>query len=106
MMKQITTTVCATMLMASCSNINNTEQQVNQQVDELYSRMSQPEAYRSVEKWGIWMSFFDAEGNLDTLKVASSLIPVWHWTFFSSTPVRNWLMPISCESVWLLYKIG
>lgn len=43
MMKQITTTVCATVLMASCCNINNTEQQVNQQVDELYSRMSQPE---------------------------------------------------------------
>ena len=42
MMKQITTTVCATVLMASCCNINNTEQQVNQQVDELYSRMSQP----------------------------------------------------------------
>lgn len=47
---------------------------------------------------------FDAEGNLDTLK-CKQLIPygIGH---FPSTPVRNWLMPISCESVWLLYKIG
>ena len=72
-MKQITTTVCATMLMASCSNINNTEQQVNQQVDELYSRMSQPERIAQLRS-GYMDELFDAEGNLDTVK-CKQLIP-------------------------------
>ena len=67
MMKQITTTVCATVLMASCCNINNTEQQVNQQVDELYSRMSQPERIAQLRS-GYMDELFDAEGNLDTVK--------------------------------------
>ena len=68
-MKQITTTVCATMLMASCSNINNTEQQV----DELYSRMSQPERIAQLRS-GYMDELFDAEGNLDTVK-CKQLIP-------------------------------
>lgn len=103
MMKQITTTVCATMLMVSCGNISNTEQQVNQRVDELYSRMSQPERIAQLRS-GYMDELFDAEGNLDTVK-CKQLIPygIGH---FPSTPVRNWLKPISCESVWLLYKIG
>ena len=62
MMKQITTTVCATMLMASCGNISNTEQQVNQRVDELYSRMSQPERIAQLRS-GYMDELFDAEGN-------------------------------------------
>ena len=66
-MKQITTTVCATMLMASCGNISNTEQQVNQRVDELYSRMSQPERIAQLRS-GYMDELFDAEGNLDTVK--------------------------------------
>lgn len=96
MMKQITTTVCATVLMASCCNINNTEQQVNQQVDELYSRMSQPERIAQLRS-GYMDELFDAEGNLDTANASSSFLMVLD--IFPSTPVRNWLMPISCESV-------
>ena len=95
MMKQITTTVCATVLMASCCNINNTEQQVNQQVDELYSRMLQPERIAQLRS-GYMDELFDAEGNLDTVKSSSFLMVL---DIFPSTPVRNWLMPISCESV-------
>ena len=83
MMKQITTTVCATVLMAGCGNINNTEQQVNQQVDELYMGMSQPERIAQL-KVGIWMSFFDAEGNLDTVKCKQLIHMVLD--IFPSTP--------------------
>ena len=84
MMKQITTTVCATMLMASCSNINNTEQQVNQRVDELYSRMSQPERIAQLRS-GYMDELFDAEGNLDTLK-CKQLIPygIGHFSQYAS----------------------
>ncbi|MFQ9811005.1 MAG: hypothetical protein ACLRYB_17030 [Segatella copri] len=84
MMKQITTTVCATVLMASCCNINNTEQQVNQQVDELYSRMSQPERIAQLRS-GYMDELFDAEGNLDTVKCKQPH-SLWYWTFF---PVRQ-----------------
>lgn len=84
MMKQITTTVCATVLMASCSNINNTEQQVNQQVDELYSRMSQPERIAQLRS-GYMDELFDAEGNLDTVK-CKQLIPygIGHFSQYAS----------------------
>ncbi len=102
-MKQITTTVCATMLMASCGNINNTEQQVNQQVDELYSRMSQPERIAQL-KSGYMDELLMRKAIWIPSNASSSFLMVL--VHFSSTPVRNWLMPISCESVWLLYKIG
>ena len=84
MMKQITTTVCATVLMASCCNINNTEQQVNQQVDELYNRMSQPERIAQLRS-GYMDELFDAEGNLDTVK-CKQLIPygIGHFSQYAS----------------------
>ena len=84
MMKQITTTLCATVLMASCSNINNTEQQVNQQVDELYSRMSQPERIAQLRS-GYMDELFDADGNLDTVK-CKQLIPygIGHFSQYAS----------------------
>ena len=105
MMKQITTTVCATVLMASCCNINNTEQQVNQQVDELYSRMSQPERIAQLRS-GYMDELFDAEGNLDTVK-CKQLIPygIGHFSQYASQElvdanflrkrvavVQDWLM--------------
>ena len=105
MMKQITTTVCATVLMASCSNINNTEQQVNQQVDELYCRMSQPERIAQLRS-GYMDELFDAEGNLDTVK-CKQLIPygIGHFSQYASQElvdanflrkrvavVQDWLM--------------
>ena len=105
MMKQITTTVCATVLMASCSNINNTEQQVNRQVDELYSRMSQPERIAQLRS-GYMDELFDAEGNLDTVK-CKQLIPygIGHFSQYASQElvdanflrkrvavVQDWLM--------------
>lgn len=103
MMKQITTTVCATVLMASCSNINNTEQQVNQQVDELYCRMSQPERIAQLRS-GYMDELLMRKAIWIPSNASSSFLMVLD--IFLSTPVRNWLMPISCESVWLLYKIG
>lgn len=105
MMKQITTTVCATMLMASCGNISNTEQQVNQRVDELYSRMSQPERIAQLRS-GYMDELFDAEGNLDTIK-CKQLIPygIGHFSQYASQElvdanflrkrvavVQDWLM--------------
>lgn len=71
---------------------------MNQRVDELYSRMSQPERIAQLRS-GYMDELFDAEGNLDTVK-CKQFIPygIGH---FHSMPVRNWLMPISCESVWL-----
>lgn len=96
MMKQITTTVCATVLMASCCNINNTEQQVNQQVDELYSRMSQPERIAQLRS-GYMDELLMRKAIWIPSNASSSFLMVLD--IFPSTPVRNWLMPISCESV-------
>lgn len=106
MMKQITTTVCATMLMASCSNINNTEQQVNQRVDELYSRMSQPERIAQLRS-GYMDELFDAEGNLDTVK-CKQLIPygIGHFSQYASQELvdANFLRKrVAVVQEWLMH---
>ena len=57
---------------------------MNQQVDELYSRMSQPERIAQLRS-GYMDELFDAEGNLDTVK-CKQLIPygIGHFSQYAS----------------------
>lgn len=78
---------------------------MNQQVDELYSRMSQPERIAQLRS-GYMDELFDAEGNLDTVK-CKQLIPygIGHFSQYASQElvdanflrkrvavVQDWLM--------------
>lgn len=83
-MKQIATTMCATLLMASCGSVGSTDQQVNEQVDELYSRMTQEERIAQLRS-GYMDDLFDENGKLDTVK-CKQLIPfgIGHFSQYAS----------------------
>lgn len=108
-MKQITATMCATMLMASCGHVASVSQQdsqkLNQQVDELYGKMSQEERIAQLRS-GYMDDLFDEKGNLDTVK-CKQLIPfgIGHFSQYASQElvdanllrkrvaiVQDWLM--------------
>lgn len=104
-MKQIATTMCATLLMASCGSVGSTEQQVNEQVDELYGRMTQEERIAQLRS-GYMDDLFDEDGQLDTIK-CKQLIPfgIGHFSQYASQElvdanllrervaiVQDWLM--------------
>lgn len=81
-------TMCATMLMASCGNVGSiapqTDEQINQQVDELYGKMSQEERIAQLRS-GYMDELFDEDGNLDTAK-CKQLIPygIGHFSQYAS----------------------
>lgn len=79
-MKKIITIACATMTIASCSNNMNLEQQV----DNLYNKMSQAERINQLRS-GYMDDFFDANGKLDTTK-CKELIPngIGHFSQYAS----------------------
>lgn len=104
-MKQIATTMCATLLMASCGSVGSTDQQVNEQVDELYGRMTQEERIAQLRS-GYMDDLFDENGQLDTIK-CKQLIPfgIGHFSQYASQElvdanllrervalVQDWLM--------------
>lgn len=84
MKHKIITMICTTALMASCSNID-----MEQQIDELYGRMSQEE--RIAQLRSMYMEdLFDEQGQLDTAQCAA-MIPngIGHFSQYASQKAND-----------------
>lgn len=102
-MKHLATIVCVTAMLASCGS--KTSDTIEQQVDELYSRMSQDERIAQLRS-GYMNELFDADGNLDTAKCRKTMPNgIGHFSQFASQKsldpntlrnqvamVQDWLM--------------
>lgn len=102
-MKHLATIVCVTAMLASCST--QTADTIEQQVDALYSRMSQDERIAQLRS-GYMNELFDADGNLDTAKCRKTMPNgIGHFSQFASQKsldpntlrnqvamVQDWLM--------------
>lgn len=101
-MKKITTILCATAAMMSCSNDSVN---IDQKVDELYNKMTQEERIAQLRS-GYMDDLFDKDGKLDTKK-CEELIPngIGHFSQYASqksmdanilrdrvAAVQDWLM--------------
>ena len=80
-MRKLFTIACATITMVSCNNKNI---DIEQQVDNLYNKMSQAERINQLRS-GYMDDFFDTKGKLDTTK-CKELIPngIGHFSQYAS----------------------
>ncbi len=84
-MKGITAMICTAALMASCGQVENLEQKV----DELYSKMSQEERIAQLRS-GYMDELFDKDGKLDTAQ-CQKLIPygIGHFSQYASQELED-----------------
>ena len=91
--------MCISALLAGCTTATDTEQQI----DELYGRMSQEE--RVAQLRSMYMDeLFDEQGKLDTAK-CRQLIPngIGHFSQYASQ--KPWT-PTCCATVWPQCRSG
>lgn len=84
-MKGIAAMICTAALLAGCGQVEN----LNQKVDELYSKMSQEERIAQLRS-GYMDELFDKDGNLDTAQ-CKKLIPygIGHFSQYASQELED-----------------